>query len=600
MKAAVNLKHPISYHLSPTKLQLTGMLCERCQTPVPVDSRIIQPIDSRFLRSDYVLSDEERLRINQLLKEENRRLQDYEEEIMRTRQRLAVLEEEKRNLEGNILRRRSALSILRSLPVEIWEIIFASVCSSSHNGQSLIIECSYWRRSPLLVMPPLVLSHVCSSWRAIALGSPKLWSSIRIAYDKIPASFYQLFETFVKRSEGWSLDLEIVSGPVEPSDRPPHVLAFWKLIAENLLRCRAFTYGVRHCDPLYRAPPIADVSFPNLTSFRCTAHKDKIDSTHWFWQALSRAPKLSIAETFGPYPLDTLPYSQLTTLIIRPLFNDESLDDFFQVLQVSRNLRHLTLQIDDSDALSDELEMDHFPVVSIPCLTNLIVNIQATALDAPFMAACLRAMYHSLLMPSLVTLKLECPVKNTASWPDSLLVMLQRCSSLQRLSLCWRGCYEPDFHPQKPLSKILQVTPNLTHFVFHLSTTHLIEQGISEAKETFNARVLLSSFFSELQHPPSSSSLLPKPRSLSLRLRGTVMDDSMLEDLLGAAMGRKASNLPLGSIRVQRFVEKSEPTISVEPELFEKMESLEQDGVSVTIEDTTEVWQAFEGEDDWS
>lgn len=76
---------------------------------------------------------------------------------------------QKRNaLQSSIDRCDSILSLVRRLPVELWRDIFAH-CLSTHRNPTL----SYSEA-------PLLLTHVCSLWRSIALTTPQLWTRIYI------------------------------------------------------------------------------------------------------------------------------------------------------------------------------------------------------------------------------------------------------------------------------------------------------------------------------------------------------------------------------------------------------------------------------------
>jgi hypothetical protein len=58
---------------------------------------------------------------------------------------------------------------------------------------------------PSLETPPLLLSHICGSWRRIALGTPTLWQSINIAPRRKGQE--NLLELWLKRSASMPLPL---------------------------------------------------------------------------------------------------------------------------------------------------------------------------------------------------------------------------------------------------------------------------------------------------------------------------------------------------------------------------------------------------------
>lgn len=67
---------------------------------------------------------------------------------------------------------------IRRIPVDVIRKIFLSCLSQEHNAIVDVAEC------------PFVLTHVCSSWRRIALDTTALWTSIHIPIPMMPDSSF--------------------------------------------------------------------------------------------------------------------------------------------------------------------------------------------------------------------------------------------------------------------------------------------------------------------------------------------------------------------------------------------------------------------------
>ncbi|KAF9264032.1 hypothetical protein L218DRAFT_901357 [Marasmius fiardii PR-910] len=552
------------------------VLCERCQRTVDVDStRTLQQIDSRSLKADCTLSDGEGYPMNQL-SEEKRRLRNYEDEITQIQQRLTVLEEEKRALEITVAKLRFALEIWPMLPIEIWRNIFAMVCAATP---------TVWYHDDsfgaTLVMTPVVLSHVCSRWRTIVLNSPELWTNINIILNYLPQGADRLLRTIMKRSKGQLLDIHLT---LNASRLPYHAVALLEALLESSSRWKALTLDVLNLEEVLedRDPSLPHVTFPNLVSLMSHEDPGLIDDD-WFCQALQRAPKLREVQMASLYPTYSLPYAQLTTLRLQPFSRDPDNDimgALVELLSLCENLCHLILDFSSWDREWWE-DIDSHPVVQLPCLRSLEIQ-GSTAVCLLISDDLLDVLFTSLRMPVLDTFDLQCYVPDEAlSWPDSLLAMLDRSSLLRKLSLSFNGYDHPEFQLVDPLSKILQVTPELTHFKFRMCGP------FPDSKRKSHTDELLFSFLSELKDTSKDPPLLPKLEYLSLlRDSDAVCYNFILAGLLEIAESRQAKT-PLKTVQLQRRVGFGEPksALAARSDLLKKIGGLRQDGVSVILED---------------
>ncbi|KAF9264047.1 hypothetical protein L218DRAFT_999195 [Marasmius fiardii PR-910] len=221
-------------------------------------------------------------------------------------------------------------------------------------------------------------------------------------------------------------------------------------------------------------------------------------------------------------------------------------------------------------------DTDGYPVVQLPCLRNLKIQGNACSLDD---SDFLEAVFASLRMPALDSFHLQCLLEALERWPESLLTMLEHSPSSQHLSLWFFDFDDP--RPEEPLSKILEATPNLTHFEFRMC-------GIfpGSNRDPFHADEHLFSFLSHLR---DQSRLLLKLGYLSLlRDHEAPSYTFILEALLRIAQFRMARQVdsPLKIVEPRCLVEEpGESAFTLQPDLLDEIHNLKQDGVSVVLED---------------
>ncbi|KAJ7138101.1 hypothetical protein C8R44DRAFT_975973 [Mycena epipterygia] len=111
------------------------------------------------------------------------------------------------------------LSPVRRLPPEILcEILMPSSLPSPHDSDLPADEVKNIAKSDLLRV-----SHVCAQWRALALGTPRLWSDIALdlyCWPKDPAPFLQLLRTSLERGAPHPLKLAVTIGSFHEPFRP--------------------------------------------------------------------------------------------------------------------------------------------------------------------------------------------------------------------------------------------------------------------------------------------------------------------------------------------------------------------------------------------
>ncbi|KAF9252426.1 hypothetical protein L218DRAFT_1010504 [Marasmius fiardii PR-910] len=270
---------------------------------------------------------------------------------------------------------------------------------------------------------PIVLSHVSSLWRAIALGFPRLWSSISIRFsgDIQPLGAKKLLESFLENSAECPLDLRVVVAS-EIATWRKHALSSWDLLkchytrSENLVIENYSNFNRSAFDPFRGVASTEFGIFHHLLSFSYVEQSPPKSELNGSWWASPIAPRLAQVQVYNLYPSGYLPYSQLTKLIV-------------DSLKVSKNLQFLQLSnlsdTQSSQVIPHRVELPFPHTFSIWYVSK---QRQFVIMDN----ANLQALFSSLVMPVLSTFKLACrtsPVSGKFYWPSSLLTILRQSST---------------------------------------------------------------------------------------------------------------------------------------------------------------------------
>ena len=120
------------------------------------------------LHTNYTPTDSEILQIKQFLTEPLKRLSSLDAEIDRVQSILNELHRERCALSDEIEAHRALISPIRQLPLDVLGEIFVHCLPEGRNAVMSSQEA------------PILLGHICSAWRSIALSTPWLWSSLHI------------------------------------------------------------------------------------------------------------------------------------------------------------------------------------------------------------------------------------------------------------------------------------------------------------------------------------------------------------------------------------------------------------------------------------
>ncbi|KAJ8079271.1 hypothetical protein PM082_021773 [Marasmius tenuissimus] len=458
---------------------------------------------------------------------------------------------------ANFQKCRSAISVQRRVPAEIWEIIFRR---AFHDHSFIVKHSSFY--TPVLVFqtPALVFSQVCARWRAVAIGCSRLWSSIDIHLNAFTPNMTSALQTNLKRSAPQPLSLCIFPGcpPLSANARDA-----WKLLGPSFSRCETLVWDVYRDDIL---PEVHGLAFPSLVSFRYTSFPERpkmARAYNWFWRAIRLAPQLTNVVVGDPLPFDFLPYSQLTSLNVQQIRGMDFVEELFRVLPKCSALVSLTLGSPDrSDG--------HIPLVfqkpiEIPSLRHLAINDELCYLGSDNII--LSIMCPNLLLPNLTSFSLH-----AYSWPSPLSDLLgQKCSdTLERLTVALRtgGFYEENtLHRTIAL---LEHTPYLTHL-------ELAVLGLDD-----NCEAETTALLSRLQSLGSDRNpSLPRLQSLHVRFRGLRVTADKVEKVLDLASMRHAAET---TCTLTRFRLIGYGPCNLDDNTRERIRQLEEHGIWVGLD----------------
>ncbi|KAL0066706.1 hypothetical protein AAF712_006311 [Marasmius tenuissimus] len=490
------------------------------------DSNERPPIESRLLKSDYVPTDLEISQTRLLLEEEELALAAQEQVLAgfcqvsddHTIRRVKTID--------RIAQLCSILSVQRKLPAELWDKIFA--LASLPDGQySLTLRFFDQESSMPLSFPSLTISQVCSWWKHIAFNTPALWASISIEFASLPGSGYHILEIYLRNSKHHPLHLHLhLEGFYNNYVSPRAIRATWDAVTSSLPRCSSLSF--KNLDDDLEIPPN---SLQSLTVFD-HATRDKRSLAKWKI-ALEDTPILTTVAMSFLYPLDSLPYSQLTSLRLRAVGQDDVTTFCTDILPSCERL--VSLAFADLDTYDEGTRFERHHLASLPTLRTLDVFHEEEENGMEIYTAKLFTIL-SIHTPFLTTLRLEFWQEYAATkWPDFLTEFLKETSgSLHFLSLSIAYC---DYSEKQALTDLLELVPNLTEFNIDMETTDW--EGDSVDMESFGnfSRRYLDDLFHHIES--KSDVLVPRLKSIAASTTGPmILDRDLVDRVLKAADSR--------------------------------------------------------------
>lgn len=309
-------------------------------------------------------------------------------------------------------------------------------------------------------------SHVCRSWRRLAISTPKAWSKIIFDSSRYPThSITDRVQTFIDRSKETALVVDMTITSYDTKGAGETVGDFFKLVKQSSDRWAELHLSLDNgCFPNVTRH-LEHVTAPHLTALSIAwSHDPSQDrspiDTKFFQDCL---PRLVALKIFGSHsePIfdliqDQQSFASLQVLSLSPCSSN-------QLLSLSQLPQLECLSLIHGNLVRDVLRMDKH--IRCPKLKHLYLH--GLYLDAIDILAHLHA-------PNLLSLYLL--DVNISSSPESIkqlriaeeiptfasVVLLRLASSMQYYS-CYRE--QPDSGSRSPLA-FLSKFPNTRHLLF--------------------------------------------------------------------------------------------------------------------------------------
>lgn len=356
-------------------------------------------------------SESQARRIRQIILQREAELAQIDGEIMQVRALLRRLLLDRNDIRESLEAHKALIvpppiPVLHRVPPEIWVQIFATSMDEARSLEHPRIDVQ---------SPPLLLGQVCSSWRAISLSTPRLWSSICIP-KRTRASAIPLIETWLRRSGVMPLSIEIHG---LSSDFPSAILDVFVPYSARWQNMALFISNASLADLFAR------VTLPSLTTLmlRLSGRRQQI-SVGTSANCL-RSVALVTSRAIRPDPeiLD-LPWSQLTHLSVTSLSG--AIDDGYDILSQCSALTHCSLSAVASPASAMARPPPHLPKLSV---------LQLTTNRNP------GSLLDCLVLPNLTQLEIDFIdlTYEPGIWPKIHITSLVERSSCQMRSLILRN-----------------------------------------------------------------------------------------------------------------------------------------------------------------
>lgn len=215
---------------------------------------------------------------------------------------------------------------------------------------------------------PLLLTQVSTSWRALALVSPDLWTALHINY-KDPVEDIPATDLWLSRSGNKPLTLSIA---VDFGEQPQQEII--DAICRHSKRWKHIRFDFRHllCPPMYSLD-LAQNQIPELCTFEFHARDISNTNVAPITRLLHSAPQLReltwVDDLADTDTLLELPLGRLTRLSLEM---DHGTLDYLQVLNECSNLEHI--RITRPSATTPQTR----PPLFLPKLTSLNISSDLT------------------------------------------------------------------------------------------------------------------------------------------------------------------------------------------------------------------------------
>lgn len=509
-------------------------------------------------------------------------------EVARMRDALDRAVTRRQLLVGFVQDHTGPLADIRRVPPEILSEIFLQSIPPAEE------QTSFMRHSG---RTPMILAQVCRRWRAVALSTSRLWSTIIIQTrsEYIPAEPRRLLEMWLERSMPSPLSLKI-----ELYDQECNIGESRAWI--DILVAHSRRWEILHCvqgdfvlDKLYETRG----QLPTLHTFQIEYmpwgyHLD-VERIERVSQVVSRAPRLTNLHIAQIYLISsaTFPWSQITDLYV------DHFDSKFMsfILQHLPNLGRCTLVGHYGGGMEDARSTWQPYTMSTPApapithsrLVTLTIRESGPLETYPALVYC--------TLPNLEYLDVGLPYYpfGSGGYPDdesylNLVEKLKMClmSFLQR-SHCPIQTFSLMLSKKEDVSRLVECLRQIPSLVELNISGRRVEMGLICSSLTRNTHSSSTSSIS-LASPPWDTDLAPNLQSLQLNVgwRDTFPVD-VLEEIVQMLRSRarvKVVNehaVPLARLVVVGLAPREDVRTLLRSDVFRELMQIQKDGMSVVL-----------------
>lgn len=375
------------------------------------------------------------------------------EALRDTKREIAQLVEKERGMEETLVRLRISLSRHNHnvFPNEILRHIF--ILRAQDYGPAM------FPISRKNLPPQLVVSHVCSRWRTVALHATELWNNTHFIYPKDdPSHAFHIHQRWLLRADSFPVTLSIQFE--QESDMMDYEIAsvVQKIVIPFQVKKLAFKLTCMELMALSTLPQTALSNIPELELCLhpldpCETRVNMDDPPHFITQLhsmdFSKGGQGGLGGWFDQLSV-SLPWTQLRSLSFHMVVED--MPSIFGIISQIPLLQTLYLKVFQFHI--DDLDEPHAPAILMSSL--LYINLE---LDDVVHGKDLDKLLHHFTCPSLTQFLLNkasnSQLSDDAYWTSDTFEIVKQNYNLKGLEKASLFGYS------LPISCILQVAPML-------------------------------------------------------------------------------------------------------------------------------------------
>ncbi|KAJ7486623.1 hypothetical protein FB451DRAFT_1126873 [Mycena latifolia] len=401
--------------------------------------------DSPFqsiLHTNTVPSDADCQTIRDFLTEPRKELADLSAEISRMQKLIEELTQKQSALDDFINAHLAMVSPARRLPGDIVRAIFVA-CLPSHRNPVITSDES-----------PLLLCQICSTWRCLALSTPRLWAAVHVVLPQQPKLqvLADILASWLERSGGLPLSISVVLSQTWKFE--DDALPLLTRLVPFCRRWQHIQFALSHHNSFAAFKDLCPDDVPMLESMSIRGIEQRFywegptsDTPVESYKRLSFLNSPSLWSVSIPSGRDShklpLPWTHLRSLTIDgPI----SCDNAITFLRQCWALENCVFSLNTGNHTND----DEKPI-SLPHLRHLSLSTSLRVRRPP------AAFFRLLILPSLRSL--ECSQLSLVGDSCPFLPLLEGTSSLERLTLNLTGISD-----DPRLADCLFAMPLLQHF----------------------------------------------------------------------------------------------------------------------------------------